>query len=228
MHSEFCISPTAANQQKSLPILLRKLPTLWSFMKLCNCFLYPSEWTALQVGGGHAFGKTHGACTGRQTNGDDADSGTDGPDQDDAEGAGFDPDLDPFKVDSVIKPAENKYFFMSVLFLKMSHWSPTVVHLIALQPWKGTCGKGAMRGKGNNTFTSGFEGPWTTHPTTWSNTYFKVGVGRFIASFRLQSWRPNAAKHLATSNEMYCCLSDNIINWGYMYYLVDGRPSTRE
>lgn len=95
-----------------------------------------SETVAL-VGGGHAFGKTHGACTGRQTNGDDADSGTDGPDQDDASGAGFDPDLDPFK------------------------------------PWKGSCGNGTMRGKGNNTFTSGFEGPWTTHPTKWSNTYFK-------------------------------------------------------
>ena len=61
--------------------------------------LPPPRHPNCQVGGGHAFGKTHGACVGRQTDGDDADSGTDGSsNQDDASGAGFDPDLDPFKV----------------------------------------------------------------------------------------------------------------------------------
>lgn len=34
------------------------------------------------------------------------------------------------------------------------------------------CGEGDMQGIGVNTFTSGFEGKWTTIPTTWSNQYF--------------------------------------------------------
>eukprot|EP01083_Nonionella_stella_P074656 202585_1 len=35
------------------------------------------------------------------------------------------------------------------------------------------CGEGDMTGKGINTVTSGFEGAWTTAPTTWTNQYFK-------------------------------------------------------
>lgn len=73
-----------------------------------------SETVAL-IGGGHAFGKTHGACP---------------------SGAGPGPEEDPNN------------------------------------PWPGTCGHGPTKGKGNNTFTSGFEGPWTTTPTRWSNQYF--------------------------------------------------------
>jgi len=63
------------------------------------------------IGGGHAFGKTHGACP---------------------LGPGPNPDEDP------------------------------------ANPWPGACGTG----KGNDTFTSGFEGPWTFTPTRWSNMYF--------------------------------------------------------
>ncbi|KAH7492273.1 Catalase-peroxidase 2 [Phytophthora ramorum] len=72
--------------------------------------------TVALIGGGHAFGKTHGACP---------------------TGPGPSPLEDP----------EN--------------------------PWPGTCGEGEMKGKGNNTFTSGFEGSWTFTPTKWGNGYFK-------------------------------------------------------
>eukprot|EP00931_Biecheleriopsis_adriatica_P029171 TRINITY_DN17364_c0_g1_i3.p1 TRINITY_DN17364_c0_g1~~TRINITY_DN17364_c0_g1_i3.p1 ORF type:complete len:475 (+),score=85.95 TRINITY_DN17364_c0_g1_i3:88-1425(+) len=39
--------------------------------------------------------------------------------------------------------------------------------------WQGECGSGPGKGIGNNTWTSGFEGPWTNTPTKWSNNYFK-------------------------------------------------------
>uniref|UniRef100_A0A383WLV4 Plant heme peroxidase family profile domain-containing protein n=1 Tax=Tetradesmus obliquus TaxID=3088 RepID=A0A383WLV4_TETOB len=78
-----------------------------------------SETVAL-IGGGHAFGKTHGACP---------------------TGAGPGP----------LKSPSN--------------------------PWPGTCGSGPMKGRGPNTFTSGFEGSWTTRPTEWTNQYFRNLLG---------------------------------------------------
>ena len=35
------------------------------------------------------------------------------------------------------------------------------------------CGSGDMQGMGDNAFTSGFEGKWTTLPTTWTNQFFQ-------------------------------------------------------
>jgi len=39
--------------------------------------------------------------------------------------------------------------------------------------WQGQCGEGRMKGIGRNTFTSGFEGPWSTTPTQWNNEFFR-------------------------------------------------------
>ncbi|KAK1932441.1 Catalase-peroxidase [Phytophthora citrophthora] len=93
--------------------------------------------TVALIGGGHAFGKTHGACP---------------------TGAGPSPLEDP----------EN--------------------------PWPGTCGEGEMKGKGNNTFTSGFEGAWTFTPTKWGNGYFKGLTGfeweKFDGPGGHVQWRP--------------------------------------
>ena len=68
--------------------------------------------TVALIGGGHSFGKAHGACP-------------DGP--------GPSPVEDP------------------------------------LNPWPGKCGTG----KGEDTFTSGFELPFTTKPTSWDKEYFE-------------------------------------------------------
>jgi catalase-peroxidase len=70
-------------------------------VRLISCF-------TRRAGGGHAFGKTHGACP---------------------LGPGPSPLADPSN------------------------------------PWPGLCPNGV--------YTSGFEGPWTTEPLTWSNQYFK-------------------------------------------------------
>jgi len=80
---------------------------------------FNDEETVALIGGGHAFGKTHGACA-------------TGPGQ---------------------SPLQN-----------------------ATHPWQGTCTVDMKddEGKGANTYTSGFEGPWTTTPTQWSNEFFRL------------------------------------------------------
>jgi catalase (peroxidase I) len=75
-----------------------------------------SETVAL-IGGGHAYGKTHGAC----------------PD-------GHGP-----------SPAE----------------CDETPGLCPNGPWPGLCGTG----RGEDAFTSGFEGPWTSNPTAWGKCY---------------------------------------------------------
>ena len=40
-------------------------------------------------------------------------------------------------------------------------------------PWAGLCGSGPGAGIGANAWTSGFEGPWTTHPTRWDVEYWQ-------------------------------------------------------
>jgi len=100
--------------------------------------------TVALIGGGHAFGKTHGACP---------------------TGAGPGPKKSP----------DN--------------------------PWPGTCGSGDLKGKGPNTFTSGFEGAWTTSPTRWSNQYFtnllEFDWEKHKGPGGHWQWRP---KHKAGSN----------------------------
>lgn len=81
--------------------------------------------TVALIGGGHAFGKCHGACPG---------------------GPG-------------LRPSE-----------AYAQGQPTA--------WQGECGEGDMKGKGANTFTSGFEGDFTTQPTQWDNEFFTLLLDR--------------------------------------------------
>ncbi|KAI8619534.1 heme peroxidase [Chytriomyces sp. MP71] len=99
---------------------------------------FSDEETVAIIGGGHAFGKTHGACP---------------------TGPGPNP----------IEAPDNS--------------------------WPGTCGSGPMMGKGVNTFTSGFEGKWTTKPTTWTNEYFSNLLDydwiKFTGPGNHTQWKPS-------------------------------------
>lgn len=74
--------------------------------------------TVALIGGGHAFGKSHGACP---------------------TGPG---------------PSPKEVFSNKSM--------PQI-------PWPGRCGTG----QGDDTYTSGFEGPWTSQPLRWDNEFFR-------------------------------------------------------
>jgi len=46
------------------------------------------------------------------------------------------------------------------------------------------CGSGANQALGENTVTSGFEGPWTSKPTSWDNEYFSALVAEKWEKFK--------------------------------------------
>jgi len=92
--------------------------------------------TVALIGGGHAFGKCHGACSKFEYE----------------EPAGLPPNM---------AFAEGTY------------------------PYVGKCPNldGGVTGMGNATWTSGFEGPWTSTPTRWSNEYFT-----YLLDYEWEPW----------------------------------------
>lgn len=81
--------------------------------------------TVALIGGGHTFGKAHGACS----------------DQTTPHAAG----MGPYET-------------------QMNGLDPDT------ESWQGRCGTGV----GTDTWTSGFEGPWTYNPISWDNSYFTI------------------------------------------------------
>lgn len=57
------------------------------------------------------------------------------------------------------------------------------------------CGEAPLEGIGPNTYTSGFEGAWTTKPTTWTNQYFSnllnLDWERAVGPGGHEQWSPN-------------------------------------
>lgn len=99
--------------------------------------------TVALIGGGHAFGKVHGACP----------STANAPAQG---GKGYLESTCPAQGEDATRETCNERATLDGL------------------PWLGNCDAHAGgKGRGNNTFTSGFEGAWTLTPTTWSNQFFK-------------------------------------------------------
>lgn len=112
--------------------------------------------TVALIGGGHAFGKCHGACNIPVA---------DHP-------AGYPPDMAYEESECI---------------------------------WQGKCGTGPEQGIGNNTWTSGFEGEWTTTPTQWTNGYFKNLLAddweKHIGPGGLWQWRrPGSSTMMLTSD----------------------------
>jgi hypothetical protein len=73
----------------------------------------------------------------------------------------------------------------------------------------------ALPGLGPNTFTSGFEGAWTTTPTSWSNQYFRSllkydwvkekGPGGHRSALLCSICFRAALVHLCYLSVLHCC-----------------------
>jgi len=69
-------------------------------------------------------------------------------------------------------------------------------------PTDGTCGNGPDAGRGPNTVSSGFEGPWTNTPSKWNYDYFSgMLIEKWVPAKSPSGndqWRTSSDKHVHT------------------------------
>jgi catalase (peroxidase I) len=132
------------------------------------------EETVALIGGGHSFGKAHGACPLKGgVSPFDAKQKLKGEGYGDAE------------LDEMFRGGHDNYVDYSTPYGCAPGYEPKVMNgqpcsesisecCVAQKAYiyQGECGTGVLKGKGPNSFTSGLEGPWTTNPTSWDNSYY--------------------------------------------------------